>query len=163
MQSIQFDLDRKNFLRASLIHIKPRSLNLFKCALLCITFLLILHLFFPDILIHGGSAVLILTLFLFGKYYIVNPYQEKKYFEESEQEGFHFQFEYDDELFTIETHTGSATLKWNEIWDWRTNRDYLLIYPSTIVYHVLPRTLESISEEVMKIENILRKNLGRPS
>ena len=161
MNIINFDVDANDFFQAHLFDLRPRTTTISKYFILCIAVIFGAYFFYHESLFFVLSFVIVLTLFLLLWVYVVIPYRERRQIGSSKFSGFQFIFQYDNQGFDIETSTGAAYLRWDELWEWRSNKDYLLIYASPFLYHVIPRRLQDIGADIKKIETNLVANLGK--
>ena len=60
----------------------------------------------------------------------------------------------------FKTETGSATLKWLDIYAWRENSEYIIIYIAPKIYHVLPVRIGENGFPVSELKNVLLSNVG---
>lgn len=54
----------------------------------------------------------------------------------------------------------SGIVRWETIFRWRQNRDYILVYTMPRMYHVIPKSVQDRGSELQPLIDLLRRNVG---
>ena len=123
--------------------------------------LLALAIFGPIIIKAGAIGGLIggLTVGLTIRY-IVTPTLSRRHYRK--YKAIHDEFEI--ELFEDGVHmaspSGSGKVIWSNIFKWRQNERYILIYPMPRLYYIVPKSLESNGFNISLLTKQLTQNVG---
>ena len=59
------------------------------------------------------------------------------------------------------TADGSGVIKWEKIFKWRQNDNYLLIYPMPRLYHIVPKAIANSGFNLSSLIEILQSKVGK--
>ena len=101
----------------------------------------------------GGGVVIIL-----GRL-IVNPFLARRHYRKYKaiQEPIYIQLK--DDGIEFSTADGKGLLRWEKIFKWRQNEDYVLIYPMPRLYHIVlkivPKTIKESGFDLLALTKTL--------
>ncbi len=126
------------------------------------TSLLLLALFTHNVFLRlaaigalmGGGSVYFLFRYIYAPWqtkrqYRVNTSAQEQVVISQTEEGLHFK-----------TRSGEAVIRWHEIVQWRESKDVLLIYQAADMYHIIPKRIADLSQEIIKTLNQKVGNAG---
>ncbi len=58
------------------------------------------------------------------------------------------------------TDSGTALLKWADIFSWRESSEYILVYVAPKIYHILPTRLIELGFPIEDLKTALHNNVG---
>ncbi len=67
-----------------------------------------------------------------------------------------------DEGVWFESADYSGVVKWEKIYRWRQNNNYLLIYPMPRLFHIIPKTVADSGFDLSSLIETLQTKVGKP-
>lgn len=61
---------------------------------------------------------------------------------------------------TFSSNDAAGTLKWEDIYGWRENTEYLLVYVAPKLYHIIPKRISNDGFDLEKLRNLLERHIG---
>ena len=106
-----------------------------------------------------GAAIGAVTLPILLKIFVV-PFLLKRHYKKYRQMQKPMSVELTADGLSFKTETGSAILKWPDIYAWRENSEYIIIYIAPKIYHVLPVRIGENGFPISELKNVLLSNVG---
>lgn len=102
----------------------------------------------------GGGVVALLGRF------IVSPFLSRRHYRKYKaiQEPVRMRLREDGVEFSNADATG--VVKWEKVFRWRQNKDYILIYPMPRMYHIVPKSIEHQGAQLGPLLEALKSNVG---
>lgn len=146
-RSVTFQLDPEDYVTANQLHVRkqyrrPLFVVFSACVILAylIFFVMTRHRPPPEligIIVHGAFWVGVASLFV--AYFFTMPRQTRKVFHE--QKGFQYPLtlSWSEDGIEVQNQQGRATLPWGDLFRWAEDRQMILFYHSSRIFHMLPR------------------------
>lgn len=158
-----YTISESDFLAASRLNeTPPRRLIL----LLVVVLVGLLAVYLSDYYGFGqlalGSLIGVLLSYVF-LHFVASPYKARKFYRSFKalQDSFTVQL-----LGTgveISSSKGTNLLLWKDIKDWKQNKDYLLLYPNSEAFYVLPKTISEQGFDGRALVQALEMYVGKAS
>lgn len=68
-----------------------------------------------------------------------------------------------DEGIYITSSSGSGKVVWTNIYQWRQNARYVLIYPMPRLYYIVPKSIASQGLDIALLTEKLTRHVGNPA
>lgn len=105
-------------------------------------------------LIAGGGVYLICRL-------VVNPLLARRHYRKYKAIHEPVEMRLRQDGIEFANSDASGVVRWNTIFRWRQNRDYILVYPMPRMYHVIPKSVKDRGTELQPLIDALRRNVGK--
>lgn len=121
----------------------------------------ILAVFGPPIIKGGAIGGLIGggVVFILGRF-IVNPILARRHYRKYKaiQEPINIKLKEDG--IELSNSDGGGLVRWEKIFKWRQNEEYLLIYPMPRMYHIIPKSISKTGFELPALIQALQEKIG---
>lgn len=138
--------------------VTPKIAGIYAIAIAC---LLLLIIFGPPVIASGAIGGLIggLVVVVIGRL-VVSPLLAKRHYNKYKaiQEPIAIQLK--DEGVVFSMADGSGVVKWENIYKWRQNDSYLLIYPMPRLYHIIPKSIIDSGFDISRLIEALQARVG---
>lgn len=125
-------ITERDFIKSQFLHIKPNVTFTVLGLLICVLVLFVL------IFISFSWLILAIVTYLLAYFFMYLPYRAKKIYRDYKviQDKVHIIKREDGLLFR--NSRGEGLLQWGDIKRIKTNSDLVLIYPTDVIYYIIP-------------------------
>jgi len=102
----------------------------------------------------GGFVVIVI-----GRL-VINPLMAKRHYNKYKAIQEPITVRLMDEGVVFSTTDGSGMIKWENIYKWRQNDSYLLIYPMPRLYHIIPKSISESGFDLSRLVETLQAKVG---
>jgi len=95
--------------------------------------------------------------------YIVTPILSRRHYRKYKAIHDEFEIELLEDGIFMASNSGSGKVIWGNIFKWRQNDNYILIYPMPRLYYIVPKSLESKGFNISLLTKQLIHNVGNPA
>jgi hypothetical protein len=157
----KYRITRDDYIKAARLFRKFTPRRIF--AYLAVTLLLLIIAFLgPDFvregiiggLIGGAIASLVIRYLLF-------PYLTKRNYRKYKAMHDEFSLQIEENGLRFGSSTGEGLVKWDTIYKWRQNDEYILIYPMPRLYHIIPKAIGKDGFDIQAVAESLCRNVGK--
>lgn len=106
----------------------------------------------------GAVIVGNLLPFLLRKFFV--PWQLKRHYKKYSKIKKPFAIILNNDSIKFESEDELGILEWNDIYKWRENSKYILIYLAPQIYHLVPKRIIEDGFPLNELEEALTKNVG---
>ena len=117
--------------------------------------LLLFAVFGSPTLKSGGGIVTVLGRFL------ISPILARRHYKKYKAIHLPIHIGLKDEGVGFSTSDGGGVVRWENIYKWRQNDRYLLIYPMPRLYHIIPKSIESSGFDISALVAMLQAKVGK--
>jgi hypothetical protein len=104
-------------------------------------------------LIGGGVVIVVGRL-------IVNPILARRHYKKYKAIQEPINIKLKDDGIELSTPDGGGLIRWEKIFKWRQNEEYLLVYPMPRLYHIIPKSIGKSGFDVSGLIGALREKVG---
>ncbi len=98
----------------------------------------------------------------FVSLYIISPWQAKRHYKNYKSIQKPLKIEQTDGGFTVTAENGQGNVKWENIFKWRENNKYILVYQAPKLFNMIPKRIEEAGFDVEGFRRLLREKVGDP-
>ena len=155
-----YRISENDYVQANKLYSKLSTKLLITYLALGLVFLLV-ALFGPNTIsaaATGGLIGAILAVIL-GRF-IVSPILAKTNYRKYKAIQEDFGVELFDDGVCFSSPQGEVKIIWSQIFKWRENDKFILIYPMPRIYHIIPKSVQSDGFDLSALKNFLLKQVG---
>lgn len=102
----------------------------------------------------GGAVVIVLGRF------IVNPILARRHYRKYKAIQEPINIKLNEDGIELSTPDGGGLVRWDKIFKWRQDEEYLLIYPMPRMYHIIPKSISKSGFELPVLIQALQEKVG---
>ena len=102
----------------------------------------------------GGGVV-----FVFGRF-LVNPILARRHYRKYKAIQEPINIKLNEDGIELSNPDGGGLVRWEKIFKWRQNEEYLLIYPMPRMYHIIPKSISKAGFELTALIQALQEKVG---
>jgi hypothetical protein len=146
---IEYTITEQEYVKANKLFTQPTRNIIYFYIVAAIT-LLIVAVLAESVAIRIGALAGLFAGFLGQAFvrHIYSPWQTRKQFKAYKAAQAPVTISCNDTSLHFKSESGEGFLEWNKINKWRENGGFLLIYEAPCVYHIVPKRIGELSDEI---------------
>jgi hypothetical protein len=155
----RYHITERDYVRATTLHARPAPFQWAVVATAMIGWILIMGVMSHDwTSVYGDFAGLAVVLLVFR--FIIFPLSLRRNYRQNKMLHHEITVALLDEGVQFTAPDGSALLLWKNIFKWRCNDDYVLIYQMPRLFHLVPGSVAAQGFDMARLKAALTQNVG---
>lgn len=92
---------------------------------------------------------------------VLNPLQAERHYKNYKEIQEPVTIQLKDEGIRFSTADSGGLIRWERIFKWRQNENYLLIYPMPQLYHIIPKSITDSGFDISSLITLLQSEVGK--
>lgn len=128
---------------------------------ICIFILILTALLASSPALQGGAVFAIVGGFIghFAQRFMYAPWATKKQYRNYKAVQNETIIKFDENGLKFQSADGAGTIKWQDIYNWRENNEFILVYQAPYVYHIIPKSLSDQGFNISELVSILTEKV----